>query len=92
MDIGSIFLILAILIPVAIFIGRPLLERSTSTNRQAEHAYSSLLAMRDQVVASLQEPSQLVGDALRLHAARRATLSRATLAGGLVTVRHAGGI
>ncbi len=55
MDIGSIFLILAILIPVAIFIGRPLMERSVTPNRQAEHAFSSLLAMRDQVVASLQE-------------------------------------
>lgn len=55
MDIGSIFLILALLIPVAIFVIRPLIERTTASNMPAEGDISALLAERDQVVASLQE-------------------------------------
>lgn len=55
MDIGSLFLFLAILIPVVIFIGRPLIEHKLSTSSQAEHELSALLARRDQVVATLQE-------------------------------------
>jgi hypothetical protein len=55
MDIGSIFLILALLIPVAIFISRPLLERSATSVSHAEQDISTLLARRDQVVATIQE-------------------------------------
>jgi len=55
MDIGSLFLILAILIPVVLFISRPLVEHRLSTANQAEHNLSALLARRDQVVATLQE-------------------------------------
>ncbi len=56
MDIGSIFLILALLVPVAIFIGRPLLERSSAAvTNQAEPEISTLLAQRDQVVGAIQE-------------------------------------
>jgi hypothetical protein len=55
MDIGSIFLILAILIPVVLFISRPLLERSTPSSSYAEQDISTLLADRDQVIATLQE-------------------------------------
>jgi hypothetical protein len=55
MDIGSIFLILAILIPVIIFLYRPFLERSTPSASKSEQDYSSLLAQRDELVASLQE-------------------------------------
>jgi hypothetical protein len=55
MDIGSIFLILAILIPVVIFISRPLMERSATPASYAEQDISTLLANRDQVVATIQE-------------------------------------
>ena len=54
MDIGSIFLILAILIPVVIFISRPLMEHSTAS-ASFDNNISTLLAERDQVVALLQE-------------------------------------
>ena len=56
MDIGSIFLIFALLIPVAIFIGRPLLERSSAALISPdEPEISTLLAQRDQVVGAIQE-------------------------------------
>ena len=55
MDIGSIFLILAILIPVVIFISRPLMDRSATSAIYAEQDISTLLAERDQVVATLRE-------------------------------------
>jgi hypothetical protein len=55
MDIGSIFLILALLIPVVIFISRPLFERRTAKVSNSERDLSTLLAERDQVVATIQE-------------------------------------
>jgi hypothetical protein len=55
MDIGSIFLILAILIPVVIYIARPLMERKSSGVTLEEHDYSALLAERDRVLNALQE-------------------------------------
>ncbi|MGE5124288.1 MAG: zinc ribbon domain-containing protein [Acidobacteriaceae bacterium] len=55
MDIGSLFLILAILIPVVIFIGRPLMERRSTPQEVEEQDLSSLLARRDQVIAAIQE-------------------------------------
>jgi flagellar biosynthesis/type III secretory pathway M-ring protein FliF/YscJ len=55
MDIGSIFLILAILILVVIYISRPLMERSSASVSYSEQDVSTLLAERDQVVATLQE-------------------------------------
>jgi hypothetical protein len=55
MDIGSIFLILAVLIPVVIFIARPLLERKATAVTVEEHDYSALLAERDRVLTALQE-------------------------------------
>jgi hypothetical protein len=55
MDIGSIFLILALLIPVVIYISRPLFERSATKLSYSERDISSLLAERDQVVTSIQE-------------------------------------
>lgn len=55
MDIGSIFLILALLILVVIYIGRPLMERSVPNASREEQDISTLLAERDQVVATLQE-------------------------------------
>jgi hypothetical protein len=55
MDIGSIFLVLAILILVALFISRPLIERTAALKKSTPQDISSLLAQRDQVVATLQE-------------------------------------
>lgn len=55
MDIGSIFLILALLFPVVIFIIRPILERNWSPAPHAIQDLSLLLAERDQVVATIQE-------------------------------------
>jgi hypothetical protein len=55
MDIGSIFLILALLIPVMIYIGRPLFERNLDSRTQGRQVISTLLAERDQLVASIQE-------------------------------------
>jgi hypothetical protein len=55
MDIGSIFLILALLIPVMIYISRPLFERRISKRGYSEGDLSILLAERDQVVATIQE-------------------------------------
>ena len=55
MDIGSIFLILAVLIPVIVFLYRPFLERNIPSASKSEQDYSSLLAQRDELVASLQE-------------------------------------
>jgi hypothetical protein len=55
MDIGSIFLILALMIPVVIFISRPLLERNATIVSPSEHDISTLLAERDQVVSTIQE-------------------------------------
>lgn len=55
MDIGSIFLIFAVLIPIVIFIGRPLMERRVSSSNPKKQEISTLLAQRDQVVAAIQE-------------------------------------
>ncbi len=55
MDIGSIFLILALLIPVVIFIIRPLVERRSTSFSPEEQEISSLLAERDRVVSTIQE-------------------------------------
>jgi hypothetical protein len=55
MDIGSIFLILALLIPVVIFISRPLFEHGAAEISTSERDLSTLLAERDRVVATIQE-------------------------------------
>jgi hypothetical protein len=55
MDIGSIFLILALLIPVILFIMRPVFERSLTPTSQPGQDLSALLAERDHVVANIQE-------------------------------------
>ena len=55
MDIGSIFLILALLIPVIIYIIRPIIESSWIPAAQADQDLSTLLAERDHVVASIKE-------------------------------------
>ncbi len=61
MDLGSLFLILALLLLVAAFIGRPLFEKTrlapeTATPaQQADHERSALLAERDRLLNALQE-------------------------------------
>lgn len=55
MDIGSIFLILAILIPVVIYIIRPLMERYVVSPIVSDQNLSTLLAQRDQVVSAIKE-------------------------------------
>jgi hypothetical protein len=63
--IGSLFLILALAVVVAVFIGQPFLQKSASAQRmvngssaavqEREHRMSSLLAERDRVLTALQE-------------------------------------
>jgi hypothetical protein len=59
MEIGSIFLILALLILVGLFIARPIFERKAIPvalleNRE-DHELSGLLAERDRILTALQE-------------------------------------
>jgi hypothetical protein len=55
MELGSIFLILAVLIPVVLFISWPILEHSRAPALAADQNISALLARRDQVVMTIQE-------------------------------------
>ena len=55
MDLGSIFLILALLLLVSLFISRPLLERKSVSVSAEEQEYSSLLAERERILSALQE-------------------------------------
>jgi anion-transporting ArsA/GET3 family ATPase len=59
MDIGSIFLILALLVLVGLFISRPFFERGkpsyVQADRQEDHEHSFLLAERDRLLNALQE-------------------------------------
>jgi hypothetical protein len=55
MDLGSIFLILALALLVGLFVARPLLERKSTSVSKEEHEYSGLLAERDRILNALQE-------------------------------------
>lgn len=59
MDIGSIFLILALFVLVALFVSRPFLVRQpagrASGERVRDHELSALLAERDRILSALQE-------------------------------------
>lgn len=55
MDIGSILLILTVLVPVVLFIARPLMERSATEVTAEEHQISALLAERDRILNAIQE-------------------------------------
>lgn len=55
MDLGSIFLILAIVILTALYISKPLFERRSSAVSQNEHDLSTLLAERDHILNALSE-------------------------------------
>jgi rubrerythrin len=59
MDLGSLFLILALLVLVGLFISRPLFETQESTLDTSVDAYdherSALMAERDRILNALQE-------------------------------------
>jgi hypothetical protein len=59
MEIGSIFLILALLVLVGLFIARPIFERKafpiSSLEDRKDHELSGLLAERDRILTALQE-------------------------------------
>lgn len=55
MDIGSIFLILALLILVVFYVGRPIIEGKAVHVSAEEHDFSMLLAERDRVINALNE-------------------------------------
>jgi rubrerythrin len=59
MDLGSLFLILALLFLVGLFVSRPFFERQEVTQdpmpESKEHARSVLLAERDRILNALQE-------------------------------------
>jgi hypothetical protein len=59
MDLGSIFLILALLVAVIIFVSRPLFNNLSETDRidgsYDDHVLSSLMAERDQILDAIQE-------------------------------------
>jgi rubrerythrin len=59
MEIGSFFLILALLIPVSLFIARPLLDKEaaamTPEEDLYEHELSALLAERDRILTAIEE-------------------------------------
>ena len=59
MDLGSLFIILALLILVALFVTRPFFEAPQAAAElikpQEDHALSTLLAERERVLAALQE-------------------------------------
>lgn len=54
MDIGSIFILLAILLLVAIFLSQPFLEEEART-QEVESEYSHLLAERERLLARIEE-------------------------------------
>lgn len=55
MDLGSIFLILALFVLVGLYIVRPFFAHKGSSVGVEERVHSSLLAERDQILAALQE-------------------------------------
>ncbi|MBG7609515.1 MAG: zinc ribbon domain-containing protein [Anaerolineae bacterium] len=55
MDIGSIFLILAMMILVVLYISRPIIEGKAVQISVEEHDVSMLLAERDRVVNAINE-------------------------------------
>lgn len=55
MDLGSLFLLIALFIFVAAFIARPLLERKAVGVTEEEQSLSAWLARRDRVLDALQE-------------------------------------
>lgn len=55
MDLGSLFLLIALLILVGAFVARPLIERKAMEVSEEEQSLSTWLARRDRVLDALQE-------------------------------------
>jgi hypothetical protein len=55
MDLGSIFFILALLIPVIFFILRPIVERNLAPFTPSSPDISNLMTERDHIIASIKE-------------------------------------
>jgi hypothetical protein len=55
MDIGSLFLIFALFILVAMFVARPIINHTDRSVSEEEQALSALMAERDQVLDALYE-------------------------------------
>lgn len=55
MDLGSIFLILALFILVGLYLARPFTEKHSVSVSREEHDISALLAERDRIIIALQE-------------------------------------
>ncbi|MDO9131193.1 MAG: zinc ribbon domain-containing protein [Anaerolineales bacterium] len=55
MDIGVIFLLLALLVLIALFVARPFMLRTPATQMEEAHVVSALLAERDRILNALQE-------------------------------------
>jgi len=55
MDIGSLFLILALLILVGFFVSRPFFEKKATAVTKEEHDLSALLAEKERTLTALQE-------------------------------------
>lgn len=55
MELGSIFLILAVLVGVGVYLYTPFTKRARRLNTETAHELSALQAERDRVINSLQE-------------------------------------
>ncbi|MBU2610096.1 MAG: zinc ribbon domain-containing protein [Chloroflexi bacterium] len=55
MDIGVIFLLLALLVLIALFVARPFMQRAPAPQVEETHVVSELLAERDRILNALQE-------------------------------------
>ena len=55
MDLGSIFLIIALLMLVALYVAQPLVKRKSKIVSEEEQQRSALLAERDRILDALQE-------------------------------------
>jgi hypothetical protein len=59
MDIGSLFVILALFVLVGLFVSRPFFDKKTvsvdQAERQEDHELSHLLAEKDRIINALQE-------------------------------------
>ncbi|MBM3144895.1 MAG: hypothetical protein FJ010_07960 [Chloroflexi bacterium] len=55
MDIGSIFLILALFLLTALFVGQPLFDRKSAAGRHSTSELSTLLAERDRILNAISE-------------------------------------
>lgn len=55
MEIGSIFLVLAVILGVGVYVAQPFLERRGRRTTVEAHETSALLAERDRIINALQE-------------------------------------